>query len=51
MPRFRNLKKDEKRDFIKGYAVLIASGGSASPNLFAEYGEALQKKVDHYAGS
>ena len=51
IPRFRNLKKDEKRDFIKGYAVLIASGGSAGPNLFPEYGEALQKKIDHYAGS
>ena len=51
IPRFRNLKKDEKRDFIKGYCVIIGSGGSAAPTLFAEYGEALQKKVDHYAGS
>jgi choline dehydrogenase-like flavoprotein len=51
IPRFRNLKKDEKRDFIKGYCVIINSGGSAAPSLFAEYGEALQKKVDHYAGS
>jgi choline dehydrogenase-like flavoprotein len=51
IPRFRNLKKDEKRNFIKGYCVLIGSGSSASPNLFAEYGEALQKKLDHYAGS
>lgn len=51
IPRFRNLKKDEKRDFIKGYCVNIGSGGGASPSLFAEYGEALQKQVDHYAGS
>jgi choline dehydrogenase-like flavoprotein len=51
IPRFRNLKKDEKRDFIKGYCVIINSGGNAAPSLFAEYGEALQKKVDHYAGS
>jgi choline dehydrogenase-like flavoprotein len=51
IPRFRNLKKEEKRDFIKGYCVLISSGGNANPNLFAEYGEPLQKKVDHYAGS
>jgi choline dehydrogenase-like flavoprotein len=51
IPRFRNLKRDEKRDFIKGYCVIINSGGSAAPNLFAEYGEALQQKVDHYAGS
>ena len=45
IPRFRNLKKDEKRDFIKGYCVLIDSGGSAAPSLFADYGEALQKKA------
>lgn len=51
IPRFRNLKKEEKRDFIKGYCVLIGSGGSANPNHFAEYGEPLQKKLDHYAGS
>jgi choline dehydrogenase-like flavoprotein len=31
MPRFRNLKKDEKRDFIKGYCMLVSSGGSAQP--------------------
>jgi choline dehydrogenase-like flavoprotein len=51
MPRFRNLKKEEKRDFIKGYCAIVSSGGSAGANLFPEYGEALQKKVDHYAGS
>jgi choline dehydrogenase-like flavoprotein len=51
IPRFRNLKKEEKRDFIKGYCVLINSGGSANANHFAEYGEALQAKLDHYAGS
>jgi len=51
IPRFRNLKKEDKRNFIKGYCVLISSGGSASPNMFADYGEELQKKLDHYAGS
>ena len=51
IPRFRNLKKDEKRNFIKGYCVMMSSGGSASPDYFAEYGEELQKKLDSYAGS
>ena len=46
IPRFRNLKKDEKRNFIRGYCVDFGSGGSAAPSLFAEYGEALQKKLD-----
>ena len=51
MPRFRNLKKDEKRDFIKGYCMLVSSGGSAQPYHFPLYGEELQKTLDHYAGS
>jgi choline dehydrogenase-like flavoprotein len=51
VPRFRNLKKGEKRNFIKGYSMLISSGGAASPGFFTEYGEELQKKLDSYAGS
>ena len=50
MPRFRNLKKAEKRNFIKGYCMRISSGGGANANMFADYGEELQKKLDHYAG-
>jgi hypothetical protein len=51
LPRFRNLTKTDKRNFIKGYCVNIGSGGSAQPNHFAAYGEELQAKLDHYAGS
>ena len=51
IPRFRNLNKDEKRNFIKGYCVHISSGGSASPNFFPLYGEELQAKLDSYASS
>ena len=51
MPRFRNLKKDEKRNFIKGYCMRIGSGVGASPEMFPLYGEELQKKLDSYAGS
>ena len=51
IPRFRNLTKGEKRNFIKGYCVTISSGGSASPNFFPLYGEELQNKLDSYAGS
>jgi choline dehydrogenase-like flavoprotein len=51
MPRFRNLKKGEKRDFIKGYCMMVNSGGGASPNHFPLYGEELQKQLDRYAGS
>jgi choline dehydrogenase-like flavoprotein len=51
VPRFRNLKKGEKNNFIKGYSMLISSGGAANPAFFADYGEGLQKKIDSYAGS
>ena len=51
MPRFRNLTKDDKRNFIKGYCLHIDSGGSASPEHFALYGEELQTKLDSYARS
>ncbi len=51
IPRFRNLRKTEKRNFIKGYCMIIGSGGSASPNHFAAYGDELQTKLDSYAGS
>jgi len=44
IPRFRNLKKEEKRNFTKGYCVIINSGGSAAPNLFAEYGESCRRR-------
>jgi choline dehydrogenase-like flavoprotein len=51
IPRFRNLTKDDKRNFIKGYCVILNSGSSPSPDHFAEYGADLQKKLDRYAGS
>jgi len=51
LPRFRNLKKGEGRNFIKGYGMMIASGGGASPGFFREYGEELQKKLDLHAGA
>jgi choline dehydrogenase-like flavoprotein len=51
IPRFRNLKKGEKTDFIKGYCLNISSGASAAPNHFPLYGEELQAKLDSYANS
>jgi choline dehydrogenase-like flavoprotein len=51
IPRFRNLTKNDKRDFIKGYCLNIDSGGSAKPNFFPLYGEELQAKLDSYANS
>jgi len=51
IPRFRNLTKEDKRGWIKGYCMMIGGNGSPAANDFAEYGEELQKKLDHYQGS
>jgi choline dehydrogenase-like flavoprotein len=51
IPRMRNIDTKAK-DFIRGYALNIYSNtGGASPHLFADYGESLQKKLDSYNGS
>ena len=51
VPRFRNLKKDEKHSFIKGYCLNVSSGGNPSHHYFATYGEELEQKLESYAGS
>ena len=51
IPRFRNIDSKAK-DFLRGYALNIYSNtGPVSPHYFAEYGEALQNKMDSYYGS
>ena len=51
IPRFRNL--DTKTPgFLRGYAVNVsASNGPVDARWFAEYGPALDKKLDEYNGS
>ncbi|HEY6987094.1 MAG TPA: GMC family oxidoreductase N-terminal domain-containing protein, partial [Bryobacteraceae bacterium] len=51
IPRFRNLSKDKRSKFIKGYCVAVSSGGNPSPNFFPLYGAELQAKLDSYANS
>lgn len=51
IPRFRNLDKKEKRNFLRGYALPLNTGSSPDPRYFTEYGAALEKKMASYAGS
>lgn len=51
IPRFRNLKKSQRSNFIKGYCVHIGSGRNAEPNFFPLYGAELQAKLDSYSGA
>jgi choline dehydrogenase-like flavoprotein len=51
IPRFRNLTKKSDK-FLRGYALNVTSTlGPMSPSNFAEYAEALDRKMDEYAGS
>jgi choline dehydrogenase-like flavoprotein len=50
LPRFRNIDSKAK-DFIRGYALNIWSGGGIDPSCIPEYGEELHKKAQSYQGS
>ena len=48
IPRFRNLdKNDQRKDFIRGYAVDFYSGGTPDAKYFPAYGEELKKTREH----
>ncbi len=47
IPRFRNLTKDDKRNFIKGYCVILNSGGGPSPDDFAR----IWRRIAEEAGA
>ena len=51
IPRFRNIT-DKSDKFLRGYALNVTSAtGPMSAGNFAEYGEALDRKMEEYAGS
>jgi choline dehydrogenase-like flavoprotein len=50
VPRFRNLKTREK-NFIRGYAFDIYTGGTPDAKYFPLWGEELQKSLDSYRGA
>ena len=51
IPRFRNLRKDEKHNFIRGYALDFNTGGTPDPRYFGSWGEQLQKDLDSARGA
>lgn len=48
MPRFRNLEKSEKHNFIRGYALQWSCGGSPGVEYFPGYGEGPAKQAARY---
>src|SRR4051794_34940161 len=51
IPRFRNLAKDEKRNFLRGYAFDFNAGGTPDAKFFGAWGEELQKQLDSVRGA
>ena len=49
-PRFRNIDTRAK-NFIRGYALNISTGGAVDTRSIAAYGAELQQKLDSYQGS
>ncbi len=45
IPRFRNLKKGEKHNFLRGYALDFYTGGSPDAKYFPSWGEQLEKDL------
>ena len=51
VPRFRNISSRSDK-FLRGYGFNVTSAtGGMGANNFAEYGEALDRKMEQYAGS
>lgn len=51
IPRFQNLDKKQKLNFLRGYAMPMGTGSSPGAEHFPEYGAALEKKLASYAGA
>ncbi|MFN7936333.1 MAG: GMC family oxidoreductase [Bryobacteraceae bacterium] len=51
IPRFQNLDKSRKLNFLRGYAMPMGTGSSPDAKYFPAYGAELQKLLDTYAGA
>jgi choline dehydrogenase-like flavoprotein len=51
IPRFRNLTKNEKRNYIRGYAFDFNIGNTPDAKYFGAWGAELQKQLDSVRGA
>ena len=49
IPRYRNLTKGEKRDYIRGFAFDFSTGNTPDPKYFGAWGEELEKQLATFA--
>ena len=51
IPRYRNLTKGEKRDYIRGFAYDFSAGNTPDPKYFGAWGEELDKQLASVRGA
>jgi len=51
IPRYRNLTKGEKRNYIRGFCFDFSTGNTPDPKYFGGWGEDLQKQLDSARGA
>jgi choline dehydrogenase-like flavoprotein len=51
IPRYRNLTKGEKRDYIRGFSFDFNSGNTPDPKYFGSWGEDLEKQLADARGA
>jgi choline dehydrogenase-like flavoprotein len=51
IPRYRNLKKEEKHNFIRGYSFDFSLGNTPDQKYFGAWGEELQKQLESVRGA
>ncbi len=51
IPRYRNLTKGEKRDYIRGFAYDFSTGNTPDPKYFGAWGEELDQQLASVRGA
>jgi choline dehydrogenase-like flavoprotein len=51
IPRYRNLTKGEKRDYIRGFSFDFGTGNTPDPKYFGAWGEDLEKQLAAVRGA
>jgi choline dehydrogenase-like flavoprotein len=51
IPRFQNLQKAEKKNFIRGVAFDFSTGGTPDPRILPAWGNELESMLNSYRGA
>ena len=51
IPRSTNLKHGRERNFLRGYAIQVGTGGTPAAECIPAYGAELERRLDEYRGA